>query len=71
MLHVVLTSILLQAISAGDMILGDSDGCVVVPATTVEAVIATASERSATEAAVLQAIDNGATTLDVYGAPPQ
>ena len=58
-------------ICAGDLILGDSDGCVAVAAQNADAVVATAHERSAAEAKVLRAIDGGATTLDVYGAPPQ
>ncbi|MEO6626775.1 MAG: 4-carboxy-4-hydroxy-2-oxoadipate aldolase/oxaloacetate decarboxylase [Burkholderiaceae bacterium] len=52
---------------AGDLVVGDLDGVVVLPRAQVGAVIAGAQAREAKEADVLQQIAKGARTLDIYG----
>lgn len=54
-------------IRPGDLVMGDRDGVVVVPATDVEAVILAAEAREADEARKIDLIRQGARTLDLYG----
>ena len=56
-------------IEAGDWVVGDSDGVVVVPAAAIEQTLAVAQQRAEAEIAVLRKLDGGATTLEVYGPP--
>ena len=55
------------SISPGDHIVGDSDGCVVVPAADTIKVVAAAKNRAEFELEVLGRLDKGATTLEIYG----
>jgi len=54
-------------VHAGDLVVGDGDGVVVVPHARAAEVIAAAREREATEAAILARLEAGESTLDVYG----
>ena len=54
-------------IRAGDLVMGDRDGVVVVAADEVEAVIKAAEAREADEARKIDLIRQGARTLDLYG----
>jgi 4-hydroxy-4-methyl-2-oxoglutarate aldolase len=56
-----------EIITGRDLICGDDDGLVVVPAATGADVVAAAQARAAAEAGVLQQLDAGASTLDIYG----
>lgn len=51
----------------GDLVVGDADGVVVVAAGRVEAVLAAADARDRKEAAVIDELAQGATTVDLYG----
>lgn len=55
------------AISPGDIILGDRDGLVVVPAARVEQTIARCEARVEKEQRTMQALRDGKTTLEIYG----
>lgn len=54
-------------VNAGDLVVGDGDGVVVVPRERAEDVVARSLTREADEAAVLQQLKGGASTLDLYG----
>ena len=54
-------------ISPGDLIVGDGDGVVAIPADQVEAVLEKSRERLDQEAAVMERLRRGETTLDIYG----
>lgn len=54
-------------VNAGDLVVGDGDGVVVVPRERAEDVVARSVQREADEAAILQQLQAGASTLDVYG----
>ena len=51
----------------GDLIVGDGDGVVCVARDRVEQVLQAAREREQQEADILKRLENGATTLDIYG----
>jgi 4-hydroxy-4-methyl-2-oxoglutarate aldolase len=53
-------------IMQGDLIVGDRDGVVVIPANDVAATLKAATLRVADEAAKIEKIRNGARTLDLY-----
>lgn len=55
------------SIATGDVIIADRDGVVAVPAATLEAVAWKARERTEKEAAVIESLRNGKTTLDLFG----
>jgi len=55
------------SISPGDLIVGDSDGCVVVPAADAAVVVAAARKRAKSEVGVIRRLDRGDTTLEIYG----
>ena len=57
-------------VKSGDIVVGDSDGVVVVPAGEVEAVVARAHEIRLWEEEVMQKLRQGATTLDLLGLRP-
>jgi 4-hydroxy-4-methyl-2-oxoglutarate aldolase len=57
-------------ISAGDLVAGDRDGVVVLPAAQVDAVIQLAEARETDEAAKLRRIRDGERTIDIYGWGP-
>lgn len=50
----------------GDLIVGDTDGVVVIPRVRAADVVAAAVTREAKEADIVQRIDSGARTLEVY-----
>lgn len=54
-------------IATGDMIIGDRDGVVVVPQTTVSGVLEAAKKKEATEDGWVRQIADGATTVDLLG----
>ena len=54
-------------IQPGDLVMGDRDGVVVVPAAQVTQVIAAGEAREADEARKIELIRQGARTLDLYG----
>jgi 4-hydroxy-4-methyl-2-oxoglutarate aldolase len=54
-------------IAPGDMIVGDADGVVAIPATRFRDALATGIERERKEAQIVQRINRGETTLDIYG----
>lgn len=53
-------------VHAGDLIVGDTDGVVAVPRGRADDVVAAAVAREAKEAAIVQRIDAGERTLEVY-----
>lgn len=54
-------------VSAGDWVVADGDGVVVIAATGVDAVLTTAQLRTTTEAAIFRALADGATTVELLG----
>ena len=54
-------------ISRGDLIVGDGDGVVAIPSDRVEEVLEKSQERLDKEAAVMERLRRGETTLDIYG----
>ena len=54
-------------ISPGDLIVGDGDGVVAIPSGRVEEVLEKSRERLDNEAAVMERLRRGETTLDIYG----
>jgi 4-hydroxy-4-methyl-2-oxoglutarate aldolase len=55
------------SIAPGDLIVADEDGVVVLPQGEVDTVIAAAAARETKEAAMCQALEEGALTLDLLG----
>lgn len=51
----------------GDLVIGDNDGVVIVPAARAEAVIAASEKRDADELDICRRLLAGETTLDIYG----
>lgn len=56
-------------VNRGDLVVGDADGVVVVPEHEAGMVIALALQREAAEAAYLERLAAGETTVDIYGLP--
>lgn len=54
-------------VQAGDLVVGDGDGVVAVPLARADEVVERSRRREADEAAILQRLRDGASTLDVYG----
>ncbi len=54
-------------VQAGDLVVGDDDGVVVLPGQGVGDIIQKSLQREADEAGILQRLRAGASTLDVYG----
>jgi 4-hydroxy-4-methyl-2-oxoglutarate aldolase len=54
-------------VDAGDWIVGDVDGVVVVPRTSVDAVLAAAQSRTEREAGFIEALRAGTTTVELLG----
>lgn len=59
-----------EVIRPGDIVVGDRDGLVVVPPEELEAVLASAREREAKEAAFRTAISQGRSTAELLGLLP-
>jgi 4-hydroxy-4-methyl-2-oxoglutarate aldolase len=57
-------------IASGDIIVGDSDGVVVVKEQDIEIVIRDSSARSNAEAQWLEELEDGATTIEILGLDP-
>lgn len=54
-------------VRAGDLVVGDGDGVVVLPRERADAVVAASHQRETDEAAILRRIAAGESTLDIYG----
>ena len=54
-------------VQAGDLVVGDADGVVALPQMRAEEVVAAARRREADEAAILERLRAGETTMAVYG----
>lgn len=54
-------------VHAGDLVVGDSDGVVVIPQAQAAEVVAASLQREADEAAILQRLRRGESTMAVYG----
>jgi len=54
-------------IAPGDLIVGDGDGVVAIPSGRVEEVLEKSRQRLDNEAAVMERLRRGETTLDIYG----
>jgi 4-hydroxy-4-methyl-2-oxoglutarate aldolase len=54
-------------VRTGDLVVGDTDGVVVVPSERVPAVLEEADHRVAHEHEIIAALRDGRTTLDLYG----
>ncbi|WP_307797466.1 RraA family protein [Williamsia soli] len=54
-------------VELGDLIIGDADGVLRVPRVQADAVIERSVQRDRDEVDIFERIDQGATTLDVYG----
>jgi 4-hydroxy-4-methyl-2-oxoglutarate aldolase len=57
-------------VSPGDVVVGDADGVVVIPADRIDEVIAAGEAREAKEQALFEQLRGGATTLDLLGLDP-
>ncbi len=55
------------AVQAGDLVLGDGDGVVVLPQARAAEVVAKAVQREVDEAAILKRLQAGESTMQVYG----
>lgn len=53
----------------GDLVIGDQDGVVVVPADSVDDVLRASREREEKEAAIIAQLREGASTIGLYGFP--
>jgi len=56
-------------VEPGDLVVGDADGVVVIPAADVAGTLESADVRVTAEERALDALRAGATTLDLYGLP--
>jgi 4-hydroxy-4-methyl-2-oxoglutarate aldolase len=54
-------------VSPGDLVLGDTDGVVVIPRTKVEEAIAASKAREAREADLMAKLKTGRSTVEIYG----
>lgn len=54
-------------VATGDLVVGDGDGVVVIPAGRVEEVLAQSKEREDGEGEVMDRLRRGETTLEIYG----
>ncbi|MFZ6772365.1 RraA family protein [Undibacterium sp. SXout7W] len=54
-------------IHAGDLVVADDDGVIIIPAGDIERTIATAEARASKEADMMKQLSQGATTLDLLG----
>jgi 4-hydroxy-4-methyl-2-oxoglutarate aldolase len=54
-------------VQAGDLVVGDDDGVVVLPRERAAEVVDKGRQREADEAAILARLKAGESTLDVYG----
>jgi 4-hydroxy-4-methyl-2-oxoglutarate aldolase len=54
-------------VHAGDLVVGDTDGVVAIPQARAVEVVLAAQKREADEAAILQRLETGETTMKIYG----
>ena len=54
-------------VSAGDLVVGDADGVVVVPRLRAAEVVARSQQRERDEAAICKRLEAGESTMQVYG----
>ena len=54
-------------VQTGDLVVGDSDGVVVVPAGSLQATLAAAEKRVANEDAAIERLRGGETTFEIFG----
>ena len=54
-------------VNAGDLVVGDGDGVVVLPHASAAAIVAAGHQREQDEAAIVQRLKDGETTMAVYG----
>jgi 4-hydroxy-4-methyl-2-oxoglutarate aldolase len=54
-------------VHAGDLVVGDADGLVVLPAARAAQVVAAGQQRERDEAAILARLRAGETSMSVYG----
>jgi 4-hydroxy-4-methyl-2-oxoglutarate aldolase len=54
-------------VQAGDLVVGDSDGVVVVPAAALDTVLAAAEKRVTFEDAAIARLRGGETAFDIFG----
>lgn len=54
-------------IARGDLVVGDADGVVVVPAASIEATLQSAGQRVEKERRIVEQLKQGHTTLELYG----
>jgi 4-hydroxy-4-methyl-2-oxoglutarate aldolase len=54
-------------VAAGDLVVAEDDGVIVIPAASVASTLASGQMRAAKEARVMDALRNGRTTLDLLG----
>ena len=54
-------------VSAGDLVVGDADGVVVVPRLRAANVVAKSQQRERDEAAICKRLEAGESTMQVYG----
>lgn len=57
-------------VAPGDLVVGDVDGVIVLPAQSTEQVVQAAGAREAAEAEILARIARGEDTVTIYGFPP-
>ncbi|MGW5106027.1 4-carboxy-4-hydroxy-2-oxoadipate aldolase/oxaloacetate decarboxylase [Nocardia sp. NPDC004123] len=57
-------------IEPGDLVVGDEDGVVVLPAADAEYILARARQRDEDEIKIISELANGRTTVDIYALPP-
>jgi 4-hydroxy-4-methyl-2-oxoglutarate aldolase len=55
------------AVSAGDIVVGDADGVVSIPARHLDDIVAAASSRQESERIYMERLRNGELTVDIYG----
>jgi 4-hydroxy-4-methyl-2-oxoglutarate aldolase len=53
-------------VNAGDIVVGDADGVIVIPADGFEAVLEAARQRAEAEASYMERLRNGELTVDIY-----
>ena len=56
-------------IERGDLVVGDADGVVVIPAARAEAVVAKSKDREQAEEELFRRLQAGATTIEIYNLP--
>jgi len=58
-------------IEPGDLVVGDGDGVVIVPSSQVDTIVAAGRTREDDEARIMQRLQSGESTVEVYGFDPR